>query len=106
MKTRRLVIVGDSAFAEIAREYFDADTPLAGMRLTGITIWQGEYGPYVTFPAKPNTVQRPKFFEFLRAADASGSPEATGAIQRTKAWILKEWEAAGCPRSAASAARS
>jgi len=27
MKTRRLVIVGDSAFAEIAREYFDADTP-------------------------------------------------------------------------------
>src|SRR5882672_327966 len=26
MKTKRLVIVGDSAFAEIAREYFDADT--------------------------------------------------------------------------------
>jgi len=26
MKTRKLVIVGDSAFAEIAREYFDADT--------------------------------------------------------------------------------
>ena len=25
-KTRKLVIVGDSAFAEIAREYFDADT--------------------------------------------------------------------------------
>lgn len=26
MKTRKLIIVGDSAFAEIAREYFDADT--------------------------------------------------------------------------------
>jgi sugar O-acyltransferase (sialic acid O-acetyltransferase NeuD family) len=26
MKTRKLVIVGDSAFAEIAKEYFDADT--------------------------------------------------------------------------------
>lgn len=26
MKTRKLVIVGDSAFAEIAREYFDADS--------------------------------------------------------------------------------
>ncbi|HVO05324.1 MAG TPA: acetyltransferase [Burkholderiaceae bacterium] len=26
MKARKLVIVGDSAFAEIAREYFDADT--------------------------------------------------------------------------------
>lgn len=26
MKTRKLVIVGDSAFAEIAREYFDVDT--------------------------------------------------------------------------------
>jgi sugar O-acyltransferase (sialic acid O-acetyltransferase NeuD family) len=26
MKTKRLVIVGDSAFAEVAREYFDADT--------------------------------------------------------------------------------
>ncbi|WP_459860387.1 acetyltransferase [Hydrogenophilus hirschii] len=27
MKTKKLVIVGDSAFAEIAHEYFDADTP-------------------------------------------------------------------------------
>ncbi len=26
-KTKKLIIVGDSAFAEIAREYFDADTP-------------------------------------------------------------------------------
>lgn len=26
MKTRKLIIVGDSAFAEIAREYFDVDT--------------------------------------------------------------------------------
>jgi acetyltransferase-like isoleucine patch superfamily enzyme len=26
MKTRKLIIVGDSAFAEIAREYFDADS--------------------------------------------------------------------------------
>lgn len=26
MKTKRLVIVGDSAFAEVAREYFDSDT--------------------------------------------------------------------------------
>ncbi len=27
MNTKKLIIVGDSAFAEIAREYFDADTP-------------------------------------------------------------------------------
>jgi sugar O-acyltransferase (sialic acid O-acetyltransferase NeuD family) len=27
MKTKKLIIVGDSAFAEIAREYFDTDTP-------------------------------------------------------------------------------
>ena len=27
MKTKRLVIVGDSAFAEVAHEYFDADSP-------------------------------------------------------------------------------
>lgn len=27
IKTKKLVIVGDSAFAEIAHEYFDADTP-------------------------------------------------------------------------------
>lgn len=84
--------------------YFDADTPLHGMRLTGITIWEGDYGPYVTFPARENDPRggpkAARFFEYLRAADVSGSPEAMAAILRTKAWILQEWNARGCPQKA------
>jgi len=44
MKTRKLVIVGDSAFAEIAREYFDADSPyeVVGFAVESAYLRRGE----------------------------------------------------------------
>lgn len=44
MKSRKLVIVGDSAFAEIAREYFDADSPyqVAGFAVEAAYLKQRE----------------------------------------------------------------
>jgi len=43
-KTRKLVIVGDSAFAEIAREYFDADSPyeVVGFAVESAHLRRGE----------------------------------------------------------------
>jgi sugar O-acyltransferase (sialic acid O-acetyltransferase NeuD family) len=40
-KTRKLVIVGDSAFAEIAHEYFDADSDY---RVVGFSVEQAFFG--------------------------------------------------------------
>jgi hypothetical protein len=68
---------------------FDAeDGPLAGMKIVGLSIWDGPDGDkYVTFPARAfGAGSERKFFDYLRTAD--GVP---GTARRVKAWILTEY---------------
>ena len=78
--------------------YFNADTPLHKLRLTGITVWRGENELFVTLPAKPNGPgAKTKFFDYIRATDAPGSPEARDALNAFKGWVLEEYDKAGRP---------
>jgi hypothetical protein len=75
---------------------FDAeDGPLAGMKLVGLSVWQGPDGEnYVTFPSRAfGAGSERRFFDYLRTAD--GVP---GTARRVKDWILTEYAQA---RSAA-----
>ena len=75
-----------------AEVVFDGeDGPLAGMKLVGISLWQGPEGDtYVTFPSRAfGAGSERKFFDYLRTAD--GVP---GNARRVKNWILDEYRAA------------
>ena len=71
------------------------DGPLAGMKLVGLSVWQGSDGEnYVTFPSRAfGAGSERKYFDYLRTAD--GVP---GTARRVKEWILTEYAEA---RSAA-----
>jgi hypothetical protein len=69
---------------------FDEEGPLAGMKLVGISIWQGIEAEHVTLPARSFGVGgERRFFDFLRAAQPGG-----GEVKRVKDWILSEWRMA------------
>jgi hypothetical protein len=69
---------------------FDEDGPLAGMKLVGISIWQGSESETITFPARSFGVGgERRFFDFLRAVQPG-----TQEPKRVKDWILSEWRAA------------
>lgn len=74
-----------------AELFFDANGPLHGMKLSGITIWTGERGLYCTFPSRQYEDKTGKrvFFDFLRSADIGD--EGKQATYRLKDWILREW---------------
>jgi hypothetical protein len=69
---------------------FDEDSPLAGMKLVGFSLWRGQEGDVsVTFPARSFGANgERRFFDYLRAVEAgSGEP------RRVKDWIVGEWRA-------------
>ena len=69
---------------------FDEEGPLAGMKLVGISVWQGMEGESVTFPARSFGVGgERRFFDFLRAVQPGG-----GDARRVRDWIIGEWKAA------------
>ena len=71
---------------------FDAeDGPLAGMKLVGLSIWDGPDGDkYVTFPSRAfGAGSERRFFDYLRTSD--GIP---GTARRVKDWILTEYKEA------------
>ena len=89
---------GGKAVAE-ADIYFNADTPMSGLRLTGITVWvDPEDGrKWITMPAKPNSPSaKTRFWDFIRAADATG-PEGRAALDAFRKWVLEEYEKEGSP---------
>jgi hypothetical protein len=67
---------------------FDEDGPLAGIKLTGFSIWRGQEGePFVTFPARSfGAGGERRFFDLLRAVEP-GSEEP----KRVKDWIVSEY---------------
>lgn len=69
---------------------FEGESPLAGVRLVGFSIWRGADGRrYVTFPARVyGAGDERRFFDYLRPVE--GDPESS---RRVKAWILREYEA-------------
>jgi hypothetical protein len=64
------------------------DGPLAGMKLVGLSVWQGPDGEnYVTFPSRAfGAGSERKYFDYLRTAD--GIP---ATARNVKAWILAEY---------------
>ena len=67
---------------------FDADGPLAGMKLAGFSLWRSPEGEvYVTFPSRAfGQGGERRFFDYLRSVDGSGADS-----KRVKAWILEEF---------------
>jgi hypothetical protein len=67
------------------------DSPLAGMKLIGFSLWRGADGTIrVTLPARPYTVgDERRFFDLLRSDN--GRP---GETKRIKEWILEQYRAA------------
>lgn len=73
-----------------AEVVFDAEGPLAGMKLVGFSLWRGPDGDvYVTFPSRAfGAGSDRKYFDYLRSAE--------GTLQdarRVKGWILAEYQA-------------
>ncbi len=71
---------------------FEAQGPMAGMKLVGLSLWRGGDGDVrVTFPSRAySSGADRRFFAYLRS-DA-GSPED---VKRVKAWILERFEERG-----------
>src|SRR5688500_7719346 len=70
---------------------FDADSPLAGMKLIGFSLWRGQEGEaFVTFPARSfGRAGERRFMDLVRAVEP-GSTEP----KRVKDWILSEYRLA------------
>lgn len=71
-----------------AEVVFDEPGPLAGMKLSGFSLWRSPEGElYVTFPSRPFGVgNERRYFDYLRPMEASGTD-----VRRVKAWILEEF---------------
>jgi hypothetical protein len=69
---------------------FEDDSPLAGMKLVGISLWKVEDGgAAVTFPARSfGAGGERRFFDYLRAVEPG-----SGEGRRVKDWIIGEWRA-------------
>lgn len=70
-----------------AEVLFD-DGPLAGMKLTGFSLWRSAEGEvYVTFPSRSfgHSTER-RYFDYLRSAE--GLP---ADARRVKDWIVAEY---------------
>ena len=54
------------------------DGLLAGMKLTGFSVWRGSEGdPYVTFPSRAfGTATDRKYFDYLRSVEPGGPGSA------------------------------
>ncbi len=78
--------------AEAEIEFGD-DTPLAGMKLVGFSVWRDTTGedPYVTFPSRGfGAGPERRFYDYLRSTEGNA---ADG--RRVKDWIIEEWKAKG-----------
>ncbi|HEY3120581.1 MAG TPA: hypothetical protein VGL15_08160 [Vicinamibacteria bacterium] len=71
-----------------AEVLFDGESPLAGTKLVGFSVWRGPEGDlYVTFPSRAFGVGgERRYFDFLRSADGT-----TTDTKKVKAWILEEY---------------
>jgi hypothetical protein len=79
---------GPARLVTEAEVHFD-DGPLAGTKLVGFCLWRSPEGEvYVTFPSRAFGAgnERRKYFDYLRAVDASGE-----TVKRVKEWILEEY---------------
>lgn len=92
----------DKQIVAEAEIHFHADTPLHGMKLTGIVVRKdsrtGEL--FVTFPARPFGAGRERrYYDFLRSVDAMSSPEGRSVRDRVKEWVLREFRQQGWQES-------
>lgn len=86
----------DTVLAE-AEIHFDADSPLAGMKLVGFAIRKGdpEKGGdlFVTGPSRPfGAGTERKYFDYLRPADGYDSTEGKKRLSGMRRWILAEYK--------------
>jgi len=79
---------------------FDADGPLAGLRLVGFCLWRGTDGEtYVTMPARAfGAGDERRFFDYLRGDAAT--------VKRFKAFVLDAFAAQGVAPAVAAAAEA
>jgi hypothetical protein len=91
----------DSLGADMLAEaeiHFDANTPMAGMKLVGFQVRRsrkedGRDPYYVTFPSRPfGTGTERKYWDFVRSVDP---PEAGGKKHywKFRDWLIKEFTA-------------
>lgn len=68
-----------------------SDGLLAGLKLTGFSIWRGAEGDlYVTFPSRAfGAGAERRYFDYLRSAEGTSE-----AVKRAKEWILAEYRKA------------
>lgn len=69
--------------------YFDEGC-LAGLKLTGLTVWRGNEanGAFVTFPSRSyQDGERKRFYDYLRA----GSADNPVAVREFKGYIVEEY---------------
>lgn len=80
------------AEAEIA---FEEGTPLAGLKLCGITIRRdSDQKLFVTLPAKSfGTGNERRYFDWLRSVQPMSSQEGRDARDRFRSWVLQEFDA-------------
>ena len=70
---------------------FDEDSPLAGMKLVGFSLWRSAEGEiFVSFPSRAfGLATERRFFDYLRSVEGNA---ADG--RKVKDWILEEYRAA------------
>ena len=75
--------------AEVVFE--EAESPFAGMKLVGFSIWRSVEGEmFVTFPSRSSGIgSERRYFDYLRSVEG-GAAEG----KRVKAWILEQFRAA------------
>ena len=72
-------------------ELYFPEGPLHGLKLSGLCIWRGEKGVFVTFPARSYEANgAKKFYDYLRPADSG--EEGKKASWRLKDLILDAWK--------------
>jgi heme-degrading monooxygenase HmoA len=77
-----------------AEIHFDADGPLAGMKLVGVAVRQGEREPYVTFPARAYDVGAQRgYLDYLCTVDHKTTVEGRRTFFRVRTWIMDSYRA-------------
>jgi DNA-binding cell septation regulator SpoVG len=65
-----------------------------GLKLCGISVWQGDRGVFVTVPNRAfGAGSERRYFDYLRSVAHPGTPEARDALNNFKARIAADYKA-------------